>query len=189
MSNFECRVRQLNPTLDTRHLTFPDALFEQVIERLPGSGRARRTGLTLDGGPGRKELARVCHVLWRNSGGNGRLRTLPTCAGIERDALNAAVKVDAASAAPAERSDVEREAIATSGAPEHFVRGHQVGSSRTGLILKGPPAAWRTLLGRGFAAFGAFRSAIPLVVLIPPLLVLSITHFLSGGAALYARPY
>ncbi len=70
-------------------------LFEQIVERLAGAGRSRGAGLTLDGRTGGKEGAGGPLVFRRHARGQ-RLRTLEPGAGIERDALNAAMKVDPA---------------------------------------------------------------------------------------------
>ena len=83
-------------------------LVEQIVERLPGAARARRgaaaaggrAGLPLDRRARREQRAGVARVFRRDARRQrGALRAFPACAGVERDALHAAVQIDAAALA------------------------------------------------------------------------------------------
>ena len=144
------------------------ALFEQIVERLPCAGRTLRACLALDGGPRRKQRAFVSRILRSDACGQ-RLRALEPRAGVERDALDTTVEIDAAARAPAVGADRHRQTIAAARAAEDLVRRHQIRRLRT---LR--PLARRLRLLR----LGCRPLAVSRLVLIAALSVLSVavTH-------------
>ena len=115
------------------------ALFEQIVERLPGARRPRRAGLTLHRRSRREIRAVVARILRGYTGRQLNPAAFEPRTGIKGRALDAAVQIDAATAAPRLRRDGEREQIAAAGAAKHFVRAHQVWRARSGCVLQRPP--------------------------------------------------
>ena len=74
--------------------------LEQIVERLARARRSGgRAGLTLDGGARLEQRAGFRSSFGATRAAN-RLRALPSCARVERHAVDAAVNIDAASRAP-----------------------------------------------------------------------------------------
>src|SRR5439155_4560938 len=150
----------------------PATLLEQIVEGLTCSGGAWRPGLTLDGRARGEQRTEVLHVLRRDAGSN-RLCALDARARVERHALNATVKVDAATRTAAVGSDGQREEIAAARTAVHFVRGHQIGRLRT-----------LRFLARPLRRLGPRRSltlAVARLVLVSALAVLAFAHKLEAS--------
>jgi hypothetical protein len=149
-------------------------LFEQIVEGLTRTRRSgRRAGLALDGGARLEQGAGVALVFWRNSRGQ-RLRALPTCTGVERHAVDAAVNVDAAARAARIHFDRHRQAIPAARAAKYLVRRHQIWRLWPGGVLQ--LATRRARRRRRFRTARFPLLAIARVILIPALAVLSIAH-------------
>src|SRR5262249_769830 len=145
----------------------------------------RASGLPLDRGARREELAHIALVLRRDARGElGVLGALPARAGVEGDALNAAVEIDAAAAALAHELDGQRQLVAAAGALEHLVHAHQVRGLRAALVLQ---HAARGALLRRPRGLRPPRTARLVFVLIATLAVLAIAHRCSGSCRAEAR--
>src|SRR5947209_8120798 len=138
----------LRPALPPRRRTVSGSAalqgcsLEQIIKCFTGARRlaARRGGgarLALDSRARREEHAIVALVFRRDARRQLRaLRALPARARVERDALNAAVDVDAAARAFRVRRHRYGEQVAAPCAAKHLVRRHQVRRLRARRVLQ-----------------------------------------------------
>src|SRR5690606_10376099 len=149
--------------------------LEEVLERLSCIVRGRlRACLALDGRARREEGAGIPFVLRRDAGRQRLLAALPARAGVERHAVDAAVHGNPAAAAPGVGRHRRGQLLAAAGAAEDLVRGHQVGSARSGSVLQltaGSP------LGRRLPrAAGSAPLPVAVVVLVAALTVFAFAH-------------
>ena len=121
-------------------VNFCAALLEQIIKRLLGTGRSRRrAGLAFDRRAGRKQRARVLHVLRGDTCGQLRVGALEACAGVERHAVDAAPHIHSAARAAGDdgvEAFGDGELVAATRALEDFVRRHQVRRLRPSGVLE-----------------------------------------------------
>src|SRR5205823_898471 len=88
------------------HRLWPESDFEQVVERLArAGGAALGPGAPLDRRARREEGAVVSHIFWSDPRRQRVLRAFEPRARVEGNALDARMKIDAASRAAAVGSD------------------------------------------------------------------------------------